>query len=230
MSHLHSPHGWFRYDPASNRWYPTDRNRFSDWKNAVVTDVFKPDERGISRWVEIDTIKAKFPEQANQFGGNGSNFFTRNSPAVDFAQDTRTGPKRQITARRFTGLASATSNTTSRTIRAEILRTIRAQPCALSGAKTDIECDHKCSKRPPNTNPQLQHLSDFQPLSKTANDRKRSVCNECMRTHQRFDARTLGYSIGWVNGDADSSTCVGCYWHDIHYFRSSLILSPDHEP
>ena len=220
----HTPNGWFIYDPLVNRWNPTELNSFSDWKNEVITDCFRPDERGFSRWVAIDDLKARFPEQANQFGGNGSNFFSRNSPVLDFAMERRpSGGK--VEARRLAGLTHTVVNQTSRVIRPDILRTVRSMPCALTGQTTDIECDHKCSRRPPNTDPKLQSIDDFQPLSKAANCRKRSVCGDCVRNNQRFDARTLGFAIGWLSGNATTPSCEGCFWHDIHRFRAGLTLA-----
>lgn len=222
----HSPHGWFAYDAISNRWEPTEDNRFPDWKNAVITEVFRPDERGISRWVEIAALKARFPEQQNQFGGNGSNFFSRNSPVLDFALDSRKEGS-AVSARRLVGLTNTVSNQTSRVIRPDILRQIRSQPCALTGATSEIECDHRCSRRPPNTDPQLQSLDEFQPLSKAANCRKRSVCNSCMASHRRFDARSLGFAVGWTVGDATTASCEGCFWFDPVAFRQAFALKSD---
>jgi len=225
----HTPNGWFSYNPSTNRWEPTELNDFPDWKNQIVTEIFRPNERGISRWIDIDDLKARYPDAVSAFGGNGSNFFTRNSPMEDFAIDSqREGNK--IIKRRLVGLSNQIANKTKRTIRREILRTIRSQPCALTGTTADIECDHRCSRRPPNTDPRLQHLEDFQPLSKAANCRKRQVCIQCMQTGQRFDARELGFTVGWLEGDVTTQSCEGCFWYDIHHFRSSLILPPDHEP
>lgn len=40
---------------------------------------------------------------------------------------------------------------------------------------------------------EAQRLSDFQALSKAANDAKRQFCKECMRTGIRYDAKHLDY-------------------------------------
>lgn len=221
-----SPHGWFAYDPAANKWEPTEHNRFPEWKNRVITETFKPDERGKSRWVSVAELQTLYPDSAGQFGGNGSNFFTRNSPVKDFAlADEREGTR--IVRRRMVGLTNEVTNETSRSIRPEILRAIRSQPCALTGSRSDVECDHRCSRRPPNTDPSMQHLEDFQPLSKTANCRKRQVCNVCMQTGKRYDATELGFPVGWTVGDASTKSCEGCFWFGPREFRQAFMLPPE---
>ena len=229
MSVRYSPNGWFSYNPQANQWTPTVNNRFPDWKNFVVTDVFRPDERGKSRWVSISDLQARYPDLSGQFGGNGSNFFTRNSPILDFALEAELNGNK-VVRRRLAGLAYKPVNSTARTIRPDILRQIRSQPCALTGSTSNIECDHRCSRRPPNTQPQLQHVEDFQPLSKAANCRKRQACNECMQTGERFDATPLGFSVGWTNGNLHTQSCEGCFWFDPREFRKAFVLKSDPNP
>jgi hypothetical protein len=71
-----------------------------------------------------------------------------------------------------------------------------------------------------------QKLSDFQPLSKAANDAKRQYCKECRRTGIRYDAKLLGYPISYYacgrthNNEEDA--CVGCYWYDPLEFKKHL--------
>ena len=62
-------------------------------------------------------------------------------------------------------------------------------------------------------------------------DAKKEHCAECKKAKKRFDARNLGYCIGWLYGDADTSECDGCYWHDTYYFRAtaSAGYKPKHE-
>lgn len=71
-----------------------------------------------------------------------------------------------------------------------------------------------------------QHLSDFQPLSKAANDAKRQFCKECKQTGIRYDAKQLGYPMSYYKGSArhngEENACVGCFWYDPLEFRKHL--------
>ncbi len=73
-----------------------------------------------------------------------------------------------------------------------------------------------------------QRLSDFQPLSKAANDAKRQFCKECKRTGIRYDAKKLGYPMSYYFGTAhhnhEENACIGCFWYDPIEFRKHLIL------
>ena len=71
-----------------------------------------------------------------------------------------------------------------------------------------------------------QKLSDFQPLSKAANDAKRQFCKECIRTGIRYDAKKLGYPMSYYKGGAkhngEENACEGCFWYDPIEFRRHL--------
>ena len=60
-----------------------------------------------------------------------------------------------------------------------------------------------------------QKLSDFQPLSKAANDAKRQFCKECIKTGIRYDAKKLGYPMSYYKGGAthhhEENACESCY-------------------
>ncbi len=71
-----------------------------------------------------------------------------------------------------------------------------------------------------------QKLSDFQPLSKAANDAKRQFCKECRASGKRYDAKKLGYPISYYKGgeahNNEVDACVGCYWCDPIEFKKHL--------
>ena len=67
-----------------------------------------------------------------------------------------------------------------------------------------------------------QSLKDFQPLSKAANDAKRSHCKICISTGKRYDAKRLGYSVSFTKGDFDTDNCHGCYWYDPVKFNNEV--------
>ena len=71
-----------------------------------------------------------------------------------------------------------------------------------------------------------QKLSDFQPLSKAANDAKRQYCKECKASRIRYDAKRLGYPMSYYAGGShhnnEEDACVGCYWYDPLEFKKNL--------
>lgn len=67
--------------------------------------------------------------------------------------------------------------------------------------------------------------TDFQWVRKHTNDAKRTHCIRCKDTKIRFDARNLKFKIGWIEGnDEYTSTlgCKGCYWNDIAKFHTEI--------
>ncbi|MBQ6555394.1 MAG: hypothetical protein IJL89_09185 [Firmicutes bacterium] len=114
-----------------------------------------------------------------------------------------------------------------RSIRQDIKDTIRTQRCVVLDVNSNIEVDHKSGKYDELSNivSSSQKESDFQPLSKAANDAKRQHCKECIRKGKRYDARRLGYKEGWVVGDENTAPCIGCYWYDPKRFNE--LISKD---
>ncbi len=102
---------------------------------------------------------------------------------------------------------------TSKEIYSEIIKL----PCALTGARAGIECDHKNGRYP---DVDLK-LEDFQPLCRPANENKRQHCKKCKETNKRFDAKTLYHIFSWTFGDENYTEeigCKGCFWYDIKDF------------
>jgi hypothetical protein len=109
---------------------------------------------------------------------------------------------------------------------------IRSRRCVVLDVGTRIECDHKNGRY--ESLPEHLNVEDFQPLSKAANDAKRTHCKECATTGNRYDARRLGFFVGWISRDADASSwkqwgCTGCYWHDPRLFHATVSKQPDGE-
>lgn len=86
----------------------------------------------------------------------------------------------------------------SQHIRADIKRQIQSQRCVILGT-SNPEVDHKNGMKNEDRvmRNEDQKLSDFQPLSKAANDAKRQFCKECIRTGIRYDAKNLGYPMSY---------------------------------
>lgn len=111
-----------------------------------------------------------------------------------------------------------------RGIRKDIWDEVSKQRCAVLDVGSNIEVDHKNGKYDELSNISMedQKSSDFQPLSKAANDAKRQHCKDCRRDGKRYDARRLGYQAGWIVGDENTSSCVGCYWYDPKQFNETV--------
>ena len=135
--------------------------------------------------------------------------------------DKKLTPGNSIDAIRLTGF---NEDSYSQYIRADIKREIKSRRCVVLGT-SNPEVDHKNgmkneSRVMQNEN---QKISDFQPLSKAANDAKRQYCKECRESGIRYDAKLLGYPMSYYHGVAnhncEENACVGCYWYDPLEFK-----------
>ena len=193
-------------------------------KNELFLDIAKPDENGVSRWVRISEFTGPYSSLAF---GNGASWARKESTLakkyiVEF--DKSLTPGNGIDAIRLNG---RTDNKYSQHIRADIKREIGSQKCCVLGT-SNPEVDHKNGMKNEDRvmMNQDQQLSDFQPLSKAANDAKRQFCKECMQTGKRFDAKKLGYPMSYYSGGSSHSNgesdCVGCFWYDVLEFKRHL--------
>lgn len=195
---------------------------------ATKTELFlrlaQPDENGCSRWVDTSEFVGEYAEL--KFG-NGASWARKESTLaksyiVEF--DKSITPGNGIDRVRLNGFNNGDF---SQHIRADIKRTIRAQRCVVLGT-SNPEVDHKNGMKNESRvmRNEDQQLSDFQPLSKAANDAKRQYCKDCRRTGIRFDAKILGYPISYYAGVAthnfEEDACVGCYWYDPLEFKKHL--------
>jgi hypothetical protein len=224
--------GWYVWRPDEGRWAanPAENSR-PDWENTIICDVFRPDARGVSRWVRFDELRDVYqqlcpdnPTRALALfggpGGNGSNFFTR--PSYGFAEFI--GAKRPDWSREETRMQGLNSNVRpkNQAIPQVVRNHVLAKPCAFTGLeKTALIVDHKDGRH----NTESQSVEDYQPLLGEINKLKGTHCSRCIATNQRFDAKTLGYEVGWtVGGERYEGSCIGCYWYDVHAFRGALVL------
>lgn len=82
----------------------------------------------------------------------------------------------------------------------------------------EIEVDHKNGRY----DADATDADDFQPLCRSSNLVKRAECKKCRNSGSRFDARDLGFPIGWIEGGElfeKPRGCHGCYLHDIKRFN-----------
>ena len=193
------------------------------------TDLFlklaSPDKNGISRWVNVSEFTGEYAEL--KFG-NGTAWARKESTLakkyiIEF--DKSITPGNDIDRIRLNGF---NDNDFSQHINAEIKRTIKSRRCVVLGT-SNPEVDHKNGMKNESRvmRNENQRLSDFQPLSKAANDAKRQFCKECRRTGIRFDAKLLGYPMSYYAGgkthNFEEDACVGCYWYDPLEFKRHLV-------
>lgn len=124
----------------------------------------------------------------------------------------------------------------TRNVSKVIREELQDNTCCVLGIRSSVgmEIDHKNGRYNDADvlNTSTQTLDDFQMMSKAVNDAKRQHCKRCRETGKRFDAKVLGYSVGWTSGDENSSDCIGCYWYDPKTFNaiiSSAFLNPASE-
>lgn len=193
-------------------------------KTELFIELAQPNSEGISRWVSISEFTGKY--EALKLGNGGSWCRKESTLAkkykIEF--DKSVTPGNGIDRVRLNGVSSGDF---SQHIRADIKRTIKAQRCVILGT-SNPEVDHKngLKNEARVMRNEDQRLSDFQPLSKAANDAKRQFCKECMRTRIRYDAKKLGYPMSYYSGDKNltdsEDACVGCFWYDPIEFRKHL--------
>lgn len=191
-------------------------------KNELFLKLAKPDKNGVTRWVKVTEFVDEYADLAF---GNGASWARKESTLakkykIEF--DKTLTPGNGIDAIRLNGFNNGDF---SQHINADIKRTISSQRCVILGTSKP-EVDHKNGMKNEARvmRNEDQKLSDFQPLSKAANDAKRQFCKECMRTG--YDAKLLGYPMSYYEGgpthNGEENACVGCFWYDPIEFRKHL--------
>ena len=186
---------------------------------ALFLELAKPDELGFSRKVAVSEFVGKYEKL--QFGNGGS--WIRKDGSLAKYYNIRRHPvgRGKITHVELQGFNKVEIQ---KPIPNAIRMKITARRCVVLNI-SNTQCDHKDGRLddPRLSNPSLITIEDFQPLSQAANTAKRQHCRVCRDTDKRFDARLLGYHISQVRGNGEyNGTCVGCYWHDPHFFNSEV--------
>ena len=197
--------------------------------------VASPDETGVSRWVSKSEFKGKYTSLMFQNGGDWCRKESTLAKYFVVEFDKTVTPGNGVDRIRLNGYKSKEDRIGSQSIRSDIKNFYKNKRCAILGT-SNPEVDHKNGwKNDDNVMNSLttQSFSDFQPLSKAANDAKRQYCKECRRDKKRFDAKLLGYPMSYYKGgethDGTASGCIGCYWYDPIEFRSHLVEKEKNE-
>ena len=193
-------------------------------RTELFLELAKPDQNGVSRWVNCSEFIGKY---APLVLGNGNSWARASSTLAKkyiIEVDKSATPGNRIDAIRLNGLKNDKS---SQYIDPQIKKIIKQQRCVVLGT-SNPEVDHKNGMKNEDRVMlnQNQQLSDFQPLSKAANDAKRQFCKECKKTKVRYDAKKLGYPISYYQGGAthncEPDACIGCFWYDPLEFKRHL--------
>lgn len=183
-----------------------------------------PDEDGFSREIKISELSPYHPSFRTSNGGD----WCRSNQGF---LGTKYSIKRTLLSGKIHAVKLEGFNkgkTINQGIRKDIIDTISRQRCAILDVGK-VEVDHKNGKKDEHymNDPASQSLSDFQPLSKAANDAKREHCKKCKNTGKRYDAKRLGYKESFTKGDFDTDNCQGCYWYDPKKFNQEISSSFD---
>lgn len=202
-------------------------------KHELFIELAKPDDKGISRWVKSSEFTGKYAELELLNGLSWGRKSSTLAKTYNVETDKTITLGVKIDRIRLNGLNTSQNRLYSQSIRADIKRVIAAKRCIVLG--TNRSCDHKTEvdhkagrKDDINVmNTATQQISDFQPLSKPANDAKRQFCKLCTASGERFDAKALGYTVSFTEGGLKYDKiigCKGCFWFDPVAFRQALML------
>lgn len=181
--------------------------------------IAQPNEDGISREVSIDELVAIDPRFTM---GNGGSWCRSDGPLKEFVIARIKDKRGRIIAVKLEGRSGSIMN---RQIRADIVKELRVQACAVLAVNSETQVDHKNGRyNDPRVNDtKTQRVDDFQALSRAANTAKRQHCKECKASEIRFDAKKLGYSVSqWLGGKEYQGSCAGCFWYDPVEFNSRV--------
>lgn len=193
-------------------------------KIELFEELAQVDENGCSRWVSVDEFVGKYQGLQLLNGAGWSRDDGSFGKKYLIERDRNRTPGNRVDAIRTVGFNNGEY---SQHIRPDIKKAICSQRCVVLGT-SNPECDHKNGRKNEDRvmKNEEQKLSDFQPLSKAANDAKRQYCKECKQTGKRFDATKLRYPMSYYKGGAihngEENGCEGCYWYDPLEFKRHL--------
>jgi hypothetical protein len=201
-------------------------------KKELFLELAKPNKQGISRWVSISEFVDKYKKL--QLGNGGSWCRANSSLAKEYIVefDKKLTSGNAIDRIRLSGFNN--KKTFNQNIRKDIKDFYKTQNCVMLGVNggsenTKVEIDHKDGRKDNHelSNLAEQKLTDFQPLSKAANDVKRQICKRCKETNKRWSAKNIkGNPYDFYDGDENYSRelgCKGCYQFDPVEYRKTSV-------
>ncbi len=201
-------------------------------KKELFLELAKPNKQGMSRWVSVSEFVDKYKEL--QLGNGGSWCRANSSLAKEYIVefDKKTTSGNAIDRVRLFGFNS--KKIFNQNIRKDIKNFYKTQNCVMLGINgssenTRVEIDHKDGRKNNHelSNLAEQKLTDFQPLSKAANDAKRQICKRCKETNKRWSAKNIkGNPYDFYDGNENYSPelgCKGCYQYDPVEYRKTSV-------
>ncbi|MDD3066181.1 MAG: hypothetical protein PHT24_08010 [Endomicrobiaceae bacterium] len=201
-------------------------------KKELFLELAKPNKQGIGRWVSVSEFVDKYKKL--QLGNGGSWCRANSSLAKEYIVefDKKTTSGNAIDRIRLFGFNN--KKIFNQNIRKDIKKFYKTQNCVMLGINgssenTRIEIDHKNGRKNNHelSNIAEQKLTDFQPLSKAANDAKRQICKRCKETNKRWSAKNIkGNPYDFYDGDENYSPelgCKGCYQYDPVEYRKTSV-------
>jgi hypothetical protein len=198
----------------------------------LFLELAMPDKQGMSHWVSVSKFVGKYKKL--KLGNGGSWCRASSSLAkkyiVEFDKSKTAG--NSINRIRLFGFNN--EKTFNQNIRKDIKDFYKVQNCVMLGVNgnsenTKIEIDHKDGRKGDHrlSNLKEQQISDFQPLTKAANDIKRQICKKCKETNKRWRAKNIkGNPYDFYIGDENYSEelgCKGCYQYDPVEYRKVIV-------
>jgi ICEA Protein. len=197
-------------------------------KNKLFLELAKPDEKGVSRWVNVSEFVGRYKDLQLGNGGSWCRASSSLAKMYNIETDKTLSSGNGIDVIRLNGFN--TQRVFSQSIRKDIKDYYKTQNCVMLGVNggsenTKIEIDHKDGRkndwRVSDIN--TQNKDDFQPLCKAANDVKRQICKRCKENNKRWNARNIkGNPYPFYEGDENYSEdlgCKGCYQYDPVQYR-----------
>jgi hypothetical protein len=185
----------------------------------------RPDENGYSDWYLLDDLEAAFPEYKGQIRGNGSAMFNRGRGVGKlYVCEKEQEGGRNVAVRLAGYCQDSRSNSVPASVRRVII--VPQARCSLCRNSKNLECDHADGRKDTSNQVDDTDPREYQALCKNCNIMKRSACNACAKTGDRYDARPHGFRKGWWVGgkryQPASLGCEGCFWHSpIRFIRES---------
>lgn len=178
-------------------------------KNFLAEKLFSPNSKGVSNYVEV----SNFPPG---FFGNGAGILREDGTFCKKYKLERQKVGNKTIRIRTIGFADDGVDSSIPYHVRKHFKNLKGKDgieCPVLGTSMNLEIDHKNGRKDRIGN----NISDYQLLSKPANNAKRQHCKECKESGIRFDAKRLNYSVSYTYGGPEYSNnigCRGCHWYD----------------
>ena len=201
-------------------------------KKELFIKLAKPDKQGVSRWISVSEFINEYKEL--QLGNGGSWCRGNSSLAKEYVIELNKAETRGNSIDKIRLIGFNNEKNFNQNIRKDIRDYYKTQNCVMLGINgysenTKIEIDHKNGRKDESRLSDLssQNLTDFQPLSKAANDVKRQICKQCKQTNKRWSAKNIkGNPYDFYDGNENYSStlgCKGCYQYDPVEYRKNSV-------